>query len=343
MIMHKIIVKEVPGELEDFLEFMEDKSDTQKYRDKLQVEPEFKVDDNTLGAELTGVILTDVNVVVPLISQWVENRNIKTTKDKIPEKFFINITYYDNDGNEMYNSGENMTLGQILNACENLAPNSKLELGLKIKKVNFEASQEHINSVTKILFIASNPLTTSRLRLDEEVREIEEGLLRAKYRGQFELHSRLAVRPKDIRRALLDYGPHIVHFSGHGKKGALLVEDEGGSTAAVSSKALSGLFELFSGQVECVLLNSCYSAEQATDISKHINYVVGMQKKIKDKAAIEFAVGFYDALGAGKSVEQAFRFGCNAILQVFPTLSQHLIPVLKKKSGLKNNTIGGCE
>ncbi|MUG95069.1 hypothetical protein F7734_22970 [Scytonema sp. UIC 10036] len=36
-----------------------------------------------------------------------------------------------------------------------------------------------------ILILAANPASTSRLRLDEEVRSIEEGLRRAKYREQF--------------------------------------------------------------------------------------------------------------------------------------------------------------
>ena len=57
-----------------------------------------------------------------------------------------------------------------------------------------------------------------------------------------------------------------------------------------------------------------------------------MRKDIKDKAAIEFAVGFYDALGAGRSVEEAFKFGCNAILQVYPDIPEHLIPVLKNRN-----------
>ena len=70
---------------------------------------------------------------------------------------------------------------------------------------------------------------------------------------------------------------------------------------------------------------------QAAAINKHINYVIGMQKEISDKAALEFAVGFYDALGAGKSLEEAFKFGCNAIREVVDDIPGHLIPVLKKR------------
>lgn len=80
--------------------------------------------------------------------------------------------------------------------------------------------------VKKILILAANPKTTPRLRLDEEVREIDEGLRRSKYRDQFEIQSRWAVRMRDLRRALLDVEPQIVHFTGHGKEDGLLVEDE---------------------------------------------------------------------------------------------------------------------
>ena len=54
-----------------------------------------------------------------------------------------------------------------------------------------------------------------------------------------------------------------------------------------------------------------------------------MNKAIGDKASIEFAVGFYSALGAGESIEFAYQFGCSAIRLV--GYSEHLTPVLKKQ------------
>lgn len=77
--------------------------------------------------------------------------------------------------------------------------------------------------------------------------------------------------------------------------------------------ALADLFELCQRHVECVILNACQSEAQAEAIAEHIPYVIGMSAGIKDKAAIEFAVGFYDALGAGKEIDDAFRFAKNAI------------------------------
>jgi len=195
--------------------------------------------------------------------------------------------------------------------------------------------KQNSNQVKRIIILAANPTTTPRLRLDAEVREIDQGLQRSKLRERFEIHMRLAVRIRDLRQALLDVEPHIVHFTGHGSKDGLLVEDELGMAVKVSPKALSGLFALFSNQVECVVLSACYSAPQAAAIGKHIDYVIGMKKEIKDKAAIEFSAGFYDALGAGKSVEDAFEFGCNGIRFKFPDTPEHLIPVLKKREGVE--------
>ncbi|WP_414588041.1 hypothetical protein [Scytonema sp. PCC 10023] len=70
--------------------------------------------------------------------------------------------------------------------------------------------------VKKILIVAANPKQTSRLRLDEEVRDIQEGLERTRQRDKFILRQQWAVRPRDIRRAILDFRPNIIHFSGHG-------------------------------------------------------------------------------------------------------------------------------
>jgi acyl-ACP thioesterase len=60
------------------------------------------------------------------------------------------------------------------------------------------------SSVKRILVLTANPRGTSRLRLDEEVREIQSGLQRSKNRDQFELIPKWAVRPRDIQRAMLD-------------------------------------------------------------------------------------------------------------------------------------------
>ncbi|MCC5636035.1 AAA-like domain-containing protein [Nostoc sp. CHAB 5844] len=183
----------------------------------------------------------------------------------------------------------------------------------------------------KILILAANPQDTNRVRLDQEVRDITEGLKRSRRREQFEIISLWAVRPRDLRRALLDYEPQIVHFCGHGAgTQGLVLENDVGEVQLVSSQALAGLFELCKENVECVLLNACYSEVQAEAIFQHIDCVVGMSQAIGDRAANDFAVGFYDGLGAGRPLEEAFKFGCNAInLEGIP---EYATPRLKQRS-----------
>ncbi|MDX2241517.1 MAG: AAA-like domain-containing protein [Leptolyngbyaceae cyanobacterium bins.302] len=183
----------------------------------------------------------------------------------------------------------------------------------------------------KILILAANPKNTAKLRLDEEVREIHNGLERSKHRDRFVMEARWAVRPDDLRRSLLDIEPQIIHFSGHGVGAdGLMLEDETGQAKLISADALARFFSLFKG-IECVLLNACYSEVQADAIYLYVDYVVGMSQAVGDLAAIKFAKGFYDALAAGRSYEDAYQFGCNAIDFEDVLHQQHLIPVLKHR------------
>jgi CHAT domain-containing protein len=205
------------------------------------------------------------------------------------------------------------------------------QIGGNITNSTQEQPVETKNTSAKtILILAANPKGTSTLRLDEEVREIDAGLQRAKKREFFDLKQRWAVRVQDVYQSLLDFKPHIVHFSGHGTgANGLALEDETGQMQLVDTVALTQLFELFATNIECVVLNACYSEVQASAIAQHIPYVIGMNKAIGDKAAIKFATGFYSAIGAGESVEFAYKLGCNVIgLDGIP---EHLTPVLKKK------------
>jgi hypothetical protein len=179
--------------------------------------------------------------------------------------------------------------------------------------------------------LASSPINQARLRLDKEAREIDLGLQRAQKREQFTLQQKPAVRPDDLRHALLDFKPQIVHFCGHGAGDAgLVLENDAGQAQLVPTTALANLFKIFATRgVQCVILNACYSEVQADAIAQHINYVVGMSDAVGDNAAMKFAVGFYDALGAGWSYEDAYEMGCNAI--ALEGIPEELTPVLKKK------------
>jgi hypothetical protein len=195
----------------------------------------------------------------------------------------------------------------------------------------------------KILFLSANPKNTSRLRFDEEAREIRKVLRLDLQQNHFILELRAAMRSNSLQEEIRNAKPQIVHFSGHGKgitieqkkdfesnvdrrisskseasmnQEGLVLEDELGYSKLVSGEALAGLFKLCTAHVECVILNSCFSERQAKAIAQH-------------EAAIEFTRGFYGALASGESIEAAFEWGKNAIH--LEGMTEHLTPILLQR------------
>ena len=186
------------------------------------------------------------------------------------------------------------------------------------------------STINVILFLAADPSDLARLRIGEESREIQEKLRLARLRDHFDVEVRLSVRPADVSQSLLDLAPRFVHFSGHGaQNGAICFETRTGEALPIAPAALSALFAQFAGAVECVVLNACFSAVQAEAIAAEIPYVIGMRSEVGDRAAIAFSVGFYQAIGAGRPVEDAFRLG---VVQIqLEGLPEALTPVLVRK------------
>jgi hypothetical protein len=193
-------------------------------------------------------------------------------------------------------------------------------------------------SKIRILFLAANPIDTDRLRLDEEVRTIDQRLRMATYRDRFELIQHWAVRRSDLTEYLLRHTPHIVHFSGHGSAQAeIILEANTGEAKAVSAEALCRLFRTLKDNIRCVVLNACYSATQAEAIAKEIDCVVGMSSTISDGAALHFASGFYRGLGFGRDVHTAFEIGVTEI--DIDDFSEETTPKFLVRSGVDAGSI----
>ena len=166
----------------------------------------------------------------------------------------------------------------------------------------------------RILFLAAEPTGMARISLNREFRNVRESHQSSTYRHRFEVYERSAARPADLRREILGNRPQIVHFCGHGSGSrGLAFEDEQGTAQLIPTLVLADLFRLAAPLLRCVVLNACYSEEQAQEIHRHIDYVIGMKSEITDAAAISFSRGFYDALFEGEPVERAFEYGKNAI------------------------------
>ncbi|MFZ4559325.1 MAG: CHAT domain-containing protein [Saprospiraceae bacterium] len=191
-------------------------------------------------------------------------------------------------------------------------------------------ARDGVSAPSKILFLASNPVEATHLHIDREVRQVEEGIRLAPASGMgIQFRARWAVRARDLRRALLEEEPDIVHFSGHGSPDGIILEAEDGTPRTVSAKALGSLFSLFCGKVQCVVLNACYTEKQAEILLKSgIPYVTGMRSAIPDRAALAFSVAFYDALASGRDYVFAHQYARAALeLEGFSCFD---VPFLKK-------------
>lgn len=173
----------------------------------------------------------------------------------------------------------------------------------------------------KILFLAANPFDVkSRLRLDEEFRQIRKKLRAANERDCFELVSEWAVTRGDLAQVLLDHKPHILHFSGHGSKTqGIALEDESGNMSLLDKRALANLRKMLKDNLRMVVLNACYSKNQAKHLHEIVDFTIGMNKAIGNEAAIIFASQFYQGLAFGRSVQTAFELGkCQLELNNIP-------------------------
>jgi hypothetical protein len=170
-----------------------------------------------------------------------------------------------------------------------------------------KCSDESEKKVT-ILFLGVGPADTSRLRLDQEAREIEERIRKADFRDCFIFKSKWAVRVGDFFQYLNETKPDIVHFSGHGSScGGLAFEDSSGNARIVPAHALVEAFSMLNDHVKIVVLNACHSSLLAKGIATHIDCSIGMLDSIDDESAIQFSAAFYRSLGFGKSALQAYK------------------------------------
>jgi len=198
-------------------------------------------------------------------------------------------------------------------AREKLTQASRLQPDhLEIQVLIKAMSQE--TSIQTVLVLAANPLQMRAIDLNEVVRVIQYGLQWPPGQRQFLVSSTWATYAHEVQRAMLDYQPTIVHFAGERiLEDGLILADDQDQPHRLSPTALAELFRLFTDQVTCVVLHACYAEDQAQAIASQVAYVIGILPETQDCAIDAFMISFYDALRAGRSISDAYHFGCNAI------------------------------
>jgi hypothetical protein len=140
----------------------------------------------------------------------------------------------------------------------------------------------------------------------------------------------------DLHTAILDHEPNILHYSGHGTKGALMMEDSSKRTHVLTSEQVRPL--LSRPYLKLVVLNACETGAYdiggelmgvAADlIREEIPAVVAMQFPVPEGAGLAFTRRFYSSIALGLSLEQAVT---EARISIFTELNHPVywgIPVL---------------
>lgn len=170
--------------------------------------------------------------------------------------------------------------------------------------------------VLKIQFLAAEPRATNRLRIGTELREIAHSRRDGEHRDRFTMaEPRFAMRTRDLQSYIRRERAHIVHVSGHGDPGGVLVLEDGvGNPERVRPEGMRMLFALCNDDhhLRCAVFNACHShalARVLTEAPAVVPCAVGTSDAVSDPAAIAFSEGFYGALADGETLARAFEAG----------------------------------
>jgi hypothetical protein len=148
--------------------------------------------------------------------------------------------------------------------------------------------------------------TVSRyLRLDREVREVQQTLRGAKYRDLVDVQHRPAATAEDLIDALNDVRPHLVHFSGHGWTGGIVFDNgdlDHPQEHPVEFDLLAEVLAATSTPPQVLVLNACETLHGAELLLPAVPVVIAMADTIDDTAAIVLARRFYAAIASAQPV-----------------------------------------
>jgi tetratricopeptide (TPR) repeat protein len=199
---------------------------------------------------------------------------------------------------------------------------------------NSDSSQVK-QTVKKILMLAANPDNIESSRKRTDIKKIRNALNRAKacHVQLFEIEDRLETSAIDISQELSAVKPYIVNISGceEGIDLVVLRNNIDKNTLNNSNKIISDLFKYHADNIDCIVLNGCYSKEQSIEIAQQIKYVVGISHRLDDNEAICFLDEFYYQLGSERGIRDSFDISCNHLQRV-KDVENSKIPVLLNRN-----------
>lgn len=280
-------------------------------------------------------------------SQQVQNALECLSKHQLIER-------HDNDGNT--NDGSHFVYGkaEFIRANKDkiirYADNSKAAKGLQTKRRPGVQGAVSIRQVKKqalkkkkhlnVLYLTANPVPASHLRVDAEVRMVQEAIQSSKYRDNITLHFRPAADLDSLTKGLNDHRPQVVHFSGHGNEGEIAADTGKLGQSNVQTLPFGLLAKAIAATdnpPDVVVLNSCKSSAAKNTLLPTVKIIIAMRDSVSDIAAANFAQNFYAAIASGQSVKAGFDQGKVAV--EVASISEADTPELHCASGVNPASI----
>ncbi len=165
----------------------------------------------------------------------------------------------------------------------------------------------------RLLYLTANPIPdppSSSLRVDAEVAQVQRAVRGALHRDYVRIEHRPAASPEDLLDGLNDLSPHVVHFSGHGGRQSLAMDNsdvQSPAPRALGFKQLGRALKTAATPPTLLVMNACDTVSGvAEELLPTVPLVVAMASSVLDTTAAIFAARFYAAIAAGLSVQRAF-------------------------------------
>ncbi|MBN1936714.1 MAG: CHAT domain-containing protein [Anaerolineae bacterium] len=199
----------------------------------------------------------------------------------------------------------------------------------------------------RILGMVASPRDLPPLDIEREKQRIENALKDLQGRGLVELKWLSGQTWRNLQQEMRGGPWHIFHFIGHGAfdrisdEGVIALADEESKTHYLKATHLGRLLADHHS-LRLVLLNSCegargsdrdiFSSTASILVRRGIPAVLAMQYEITDRAAIEFARSFYEALADGMAIDAATVEARKAISLALMNTIEWGVPVLHMRS-----------
>jgi hypothetical protein len=169
----------------------------------------------------------------------------------------------------------------------------------------------------KVLFLASE----GGIDLDfhAQYREITSAVRKSAQPQAIRFDPVYDVTTESLFQSLNQHSPHVVHFSGKQDGGRIVIHDADGELTTMSARDIARVLRSLDRSTRMVIIDTCDSLPCASEIAQSVDFALGVKSWIREWQANLFYATFYNALAAGRTVE-------NAWLQAKTALVIHRVP-----------------